>query len=87
MPILDSMGVQYSIVDADEDGISTSALSRVLANWDSSQGPFPKVLYTVPVRLIDFLHRLHFLTLYSSSLGLIPLASQQATADASKSCG
>ncbi|KAH6912754.1 kynurenine/alpha-aminoadipate aminotransferase [Coprinopsis sp. MPI-PUGE-AT-0042] len=48
MPILDSMGVQYSIVDADEDGISTSALAQVLANWDSSQGPFPKVLYTVP---------------------------------------
>ena len=50
MPILDSMGVQYSIVDADEEGISTTALAQVLANWDSSNGPFPKVLYTVPVR-------------------------------------
>lgn len=48
MPILDSMGVQYSIVDADENGISTTALAQVLANWDSRNGPFPKVLYTVP---------------------------------------
>ena len=37
------------MVDADEEGISVTALAQVLANWDSKNGPFPKVLYTVPV--------------------------------------
>lgn len=45
---MDALGCQYVTVDCDDDGISSSALAEILANWDHSK-PFPKVLYTVPV--------------------------------------
>jgi DNA-binding transcriptional MocR family regulator len=40
-------GMQIVPVESDESGISPSALKDTLANWDSSKGKRPHILYTV----------------------------------------
>jgi len=49
------MGCCYVIVDSDDEGMCTHNLDRVLRSWELNDStrdkPFPKLLYTVPVRV------------------------------------
>ena len=42
------VGLRFEGLELDGEGLRPEALRRVLREWDSSQGPTPRVLYTVP---------------------------------------
>ncbi|TFK24932.1 TdiD protein [Coprinopsis marcescibilis] len=47
-PIMAALSCQYAVVDVDDQGAIATDMEKMLANWDRSVKPFPKVFYTIP---------------------------------------
>lgn len=45
---LQSLGVKYVCAPTDHDGLIPEKLAAILDSWQPSQGPKPRVLYTIP---------------------------------------
>ncbi|EPY52287.1 aromatic aminotransferase [Schizosaccharomyces cryophilus OY26] len=42
------LGVKFVSIDMDEEGMLPESLQGIMENWDASNGPRPRVLYTIP---------------------------------------